>query len=89
MHPLVKSKEMEHVEGSAVERYRKLSAWDSHRSGKLQLPPGYHLGLDADLKELRSADRSLAVVFSVRGATRSEVSRAAKEDYRANGKTSA
>jgi hypothetical protein len=35
-----------------VER-KKVPAWDSHRSGKVQLPPGYHLELDADLMELR------------------------------------
>ena len=32
---------------------KKVPAWDSHRSGKVQLPPGYHLELDADLMELR------------------------------------
>jgi hypothetical protein len=52
---------MEHVGGIAVERKKKVSAWDLHRSGKLRLPPGYHLELVADLMELhREALRWIA-----------------------------
>ncbi len=67
----------------------KLTAWEAHQVGKLNLPPGYHVELDADLMELRRSDGSLVAAFSARGATPAEVVRTAEEDYRKNGNSSA
>jgi len=67
----------------------KLTAWDTLQAGKLTLPPGYHVELDADLMKLHRPDGSLVAVFSARGATPAEVARTTEEDYRANGKSSA
>ena len=67
----------------------KLTAWESHQVGKLNLPPGYHVELDADLIELRRSDGALAAAFSARGTTLAEVARTAEEEYRKNGKSSA
>ena len=61
----------------------KWSAWEAYREGKLRLPPGYHLELEADLLELRRPDGSLVAAFSARGAAPAEVTRTAEEDYRA------
>jgi hypothetical protein len=55
----------------------------------LQLPPGYHVEVDADLMELHRPDGSLVAAFSVRGTTPSEVAKTAEEDYRANDMSSA
>jgi hypothetical protein len=30
----------------------KLTAWAAHQAGKLRLPPGYRLELDADMMQL-------------------------------------
>jgi hypothetical protein len=67
----------------------KLTAWEAHRAGKLNLPPGYHVELDADLMELHRSDGSLVAVFSARGATPAEVVRTAEEDWRKSGNSSA
>ena len=67
----------------------KLTSWDAHQAGKLSLPPGYHVELDADLMELRRPDGSPVAVFSARGASPAEVARTAEEEYRADGKSSA
>ena len=81
---------VKNVKGAAVERKKKkLTAWDAHRAGKLSLPPGYHVEMDADLMELRRSDGSLVAVFSARGATPAEVTRTAVEEYRKNGKSGA
>ena len=61
----------------------KLTAWEAHQVGKLNLPPGYHVELDADLMELRRSDGSLVAAFSARGAAPAEVTRTAEEEYRA------
>jgi hypothetical protein len=72
-----------------VERkQKKLTAWDAHRVGKLNLPPGYYVELDADLMELHRPDGSLVAVFSARDATPAEVARTAEEDYGTNTKSS-
>jgi hypothetical protein len=72
-----------------VERKKTLTAWDAHWAGKLRLPPGYRVELEADLIKLHRPDGSLAAAFSVRGAAPSEVVRSAEEDYRKIGKSSA
>jgi hypothetical protein len=73
-----------------VERkQKKLTAWDAHRAGKHNLPPGYYVELDADLMELHRPDGSLVAVFSARGATQAEVARTDEEDYGMHGKSSA
>jgi hypothetical protein len=61
----------------------KWSAWEAHMAGKLNLPPGYWVELDADLLELRRPDGSLVAAFSARGATPAEVTRTAEEEFRA------
>jgi hypothetical protein len=57
----------------------KLSAY---RAGRLYVPPGYHIGTDADLLTLHRDDGSMVAAFAV-GAAPSEVARTAEEDYRA------
>jgi len=69
------------------EKKMKLTAWEAHQIGKLNLPPSYHVELDADLMELRRSDGSLVAAFSVRGTTPAEVARTAEEEYRKNGKS--
>jgi hypothetical protein len=56
-----------------VERKKKLTAWDAHQAGKLRLPPGYRVELEADLIKLYRPDGSLVAAFSARGAAPSEV----------------
>ena len=46
----------------------------------LHLPAGYWLERDADLLVLRRPDGSTVATFSARGAERSEIERAARED---------
>jgi hypothetical protein len=79
------------IEGITVERKQKmkLTAWDAHQAGKLNLPPGYYVELDADLIELHRPDGSLVAVFSARGATPAQVARVAEEEYRKDGESSA
>jgi hypothetical protein len=67
-----------------VERKKKVTTWNAHRAGKLRLPPGYCVELDADLIKLHRFDGALVAAFSARGAAPSEVVRAAEEDYRKN-----
>ena len=67
----------------------KWTAWDALQAGKFNLPPGYHVGLDADLMELRRSDGSPVAVFSARGASPAEVARTAEKDYGKHGKSSA
>jgi hypothetical protein len=77
-------------EGIAVKRDKmmKLTAWAAHRAGKLRLPPGYRLKLDADMIQLYRLNGALVATFSARGAAPAEVLRTAEEDYRAHGKSS-
>jgi hypothetical protein len=67
----------------------KWSAWDALRAGKLNLPPGYYVELDADSMALHRPDGSVVAVFSARGVAPAEVVRTAEEDYRKNGESSA
>lgn len=62
----------------------KLTALAAYHAGKLYLPPGYHIRLDADLLTLHRDDGSMVASFAV-GAAPSEVVREAEEDYRATG----
>jgi hypothetical protein len=70
-------------------KVEKFTALEAHRAGKLSLPPGYELEDGADVLLLRRDDGSVVAAFSVRGATPSEVVRAAEADYRTHGKSSA
>jgi hypothetical protein len=47
----------------------------------LQLPPGYHVDLDADVLVLRRVDCSQVALFSRRGFVAEVVEQAAWEDY--------
>ncbi len=67
----------------------KMTAWAAHQAGKLPLPPGYELEHDADVLLLRRDDGTAVAAFSTRGVAPAEVTRAAEEDYRANGKSGA
>ena len=62
----------------------KLTALAAYYAGKLYLPPGYHIRLDAELFTLHREDGSMVACFAV-GAAPSEVAREAEEDYRATG----
>lgn len=59
----------------------KLTARTALVAGKLRLPPGYYVELDAELMELRRADGSLVAAFSARGAVPAAVLQAAAEDH--------
>lgn len=82
---------VECVEDAAMERVKKMkwSAWDALRAEKLNLPPGYHAELDADLMVLHRPDGSVVAMFSAKGVAPAEVVRNAEEDYRKNRKSSA
>jgi hypothetical protein len=67
----------------------RLTALEALLVGKLNLPPGYYVELDADLLELHRPDGSLVAAFSARGTTLAEVVSTAEEDNRTNGKSSA
>jgi hypothetical protein len=67
----------------------KLTAGEAYLAGKLALPPGYGVEMDADLMELRRPDGSLVAVFSTGGAAPAAVLRVAEEDYRRYGRSSA
>jgi hypothetical protein len=62
----------------------KLTALEAHRAGKLPLPPGYRLEVDADMMLLRRKDGTLVAAFSVAGTTPSEVAKTAWNDHRRN-----
>ena len=62
----------------------RLTALAAYRAGKLYLPPGYHIRLDAELFTLHRDDGSMVACFAV-GAAPSEVAREAEVDYRATG----
>ena len=67
-----------------VRTSKKLTALAAHHAGKLYLPPGYHIRLDADLLTLHHDDGSIVGSFVVAAAP-SAVVREAEEDYRASG----
>jgi hypothetical protein len=67
---------------------KKTTAWEAYLAGKLHLPPGYHVELDADLVTLLREDGFVVGAFVARAAP-SEVAKAAEEDYRASGNNSA
>jgi hypothetical protein len=67
-----------------VRTSRKLTALAAYHAGKLYLPPGYHIRLDADLLTLHRDDGSMVASFVV-GDAPSQVLRTAEEDYRATG----
>ena len=56
----------------------------AYHAGKLYLPPGYHIRLDAEVFTLHRDDGSIVAYFVV-GAAPSEVVREAEEDYRVSG----
>ena len=67
----------------------KLTALAAYRSGKLRLPPSYHVGCDAEeVLTLRRHDGSVVAAFGTRVAP-SEVARTAEEDFKTHGKSSA
>jgi len=60
------------------------------RTSRFYLPPGYRLEYDPDvLRLVRGSNGSVVAAFSVGGLTLAEVVRAAEEDYRANGRSTA
>ncbi len=61
----------------------KLSALAAYRAGKLRLPPGYHIGCDAEVLTLHRQDGSTVAAFGARVAP-PLVTRTADDDYRAN-----
>jgi hypothetical protein len=67
-----------------VRTSKKLTALGAYRAGKLYLPPGYHLRLDAEFFTLRRDDDSIVTPSAV-GATPAAVVREAEDDYRASG----
>lgn len=66
----------------------KLSALAVYRAGNLRLPPGYHIGCDAEVLTLHRLDGSTVAAFGARVAP-SLVARTAEDDYRAIRKRSA
>jgi hypothetical protein len=67
-----------------VRTSKKLTALAAYHAGKLYLPPGYHIRLDAERFTLHRDDGSM-VGFFVVGAAPAEVARGAEEDCRATG----
>ena len=67
----------------------KLTARAALLAGKLRLPPGYRVEMDAELMELRRSDGSLVAAFSARGAVPAAVIETAEEDSRARGRSTA
>jgi hypothetical protein len=63
----------------------KLTALAAYHAGKLYLPPGYHIRLDAEFFTLHRDDGSIVASFVVDAAP-SVVVRGAEDDYRATGK---
>jgi hypothetical protein len=67
----------------------KLTALAAYLTGKLRLPPSYHIGCDAEeALTLHRHDGSVVAVFGARVAP-TVVARTAEEDYRTHGKSSA
>ncbi len=66
----------------------KLSALAAYRAGKLPLPPGYHIGCDAEVLTLYRHDGLMVAAFGTRVAP-SVVAKTAEEDYRTNDQRSA
>ena len=67
----------------------KLSALAAYRSGKLRLPPGYHIGCEAEeVLTLHCEGGSRVATFGA-GVAPSVVARTAEEDYRTNDQRSA
>ena len=67
-----------------VRTSKKLTALGAYHAGKLSLPPGYHIRLDAEFFTLRRDDDSIVAPFTVVAAP-AEVVREAEDDYRASG----
>ena len=67
----------------------KLTVLESYREGKQSLPPDYTLEHGADVLLLRGEEGSVVAVFSVRGATSSDVKRTAWHDFQAKSKRTA
>jgi hypothetical protein len=67
----------------------KLSALAAYRAGKLRLPPGYHIGCDAEeVLTLHRQDDSTVAAFTAQTPP-SVVARTAEEDYKRHGQSSA
>ncbi len=66
----------------------KMTALFAYRTGKLRLPPGYHIEGEAGLITLYRPGDSPVGVFT-EGAAPPAVIRAAEDDYRANSRYSA
>lgn len=62
----------------------RLTALTAYHAGKLYLPPGYDIWLDAELLTLHREDGSMVASFVVSAAP-AEVVRTAEGDYRATG----
>ncbi len=62
----------------------KLTALAAHYAGKLFLPPGYRIQIDAEMLMLHCADGSMVAGFVAGRTVPSEVVRTAEEDYRAS-----
>jgi hypothetical protein len=62
----------------------KLTALAAHHAGKLFLPPGYHIQIDAEMLVLHRADGSMVGGFVAGRTAPSEVVTIAEEDYRAS-----
>jgi hypothetical protein len=62
----------------------RLTALAAYHAGKLCLPPGYYITLDAECFTLHRDDGSKVAPFAV-GAAPSAVVREAEEDYRTTG----
>jgi hypothetical protein len=62
----------------------RLTALAAYHAGKLYLPPGYDIWLDAELLTLHCEDGSMVASFVVSAAP-AEVVRTAEGDYRATG----
>jgi hypothetical protein len=67
-----------------VRTSKKLTALGAYRAGKMSLPPGYDIWLDAELLTLHREDGSMVASFVVSAAP-SKVVRTAEGDYRATG----
>jgi hypothetical protein len=67
----------------------KLTVLEAYREGKLPLPPGYTLEHGADALLLRREDGSVVAVFSVRGATSSDVARTLWHDHHEKSRSTA
>ena len=66
----------------------KKTALAAYLAGKLNLPPGYHFEVDADLLSLQRDDGSTVAAF-LPNASPAVVAQAAEDDYRESGNSSA